>query len=104
MDSRDSDVPTATQINLVCTTAGAVYNQTQEHLQDRVVTRPYPEPPSVTENSSVSNKDQTHMYVPQKPYMLHAPAATPPNSVAHQCITPSKQPYIPAKPAAAAMT
>ena len=42
------------------------------------------------------------MHVPQKPYMLHAPAATPPKLVAHQCITPSEQPHTPAKPAAAA--
>ena len=42
------------------------------------------------------------MYAPQKPYMLHAPAATPPSLVANQCITPSEQPCTLAKPAAAA--
>ena len=36
--------------------------------------------------------------------MLHAPAATPPKLVAHQCITLSEQPSIPAKPAAVANT
>ena len=37
----------------------------------------------------------------QKPYMLHAPTATPPKLVAHQCITHSEQPHTPAKLAAA---
>ena len=44
------------------------------------------------------------MHSPQKPYILHAPAATPPNLVAHQCITLSEHPYTPAKPFAAANT
>ena len=44
------------------------------------------------------------MHAPQKPYMLHAPAATPPKLVAHQCITHSEQPHTPAKPTAAANT
>ena len=86
---------------LVCTTAGAVYCQTQKHLQDSVVTKPDPEPASVIDMSDVSNKDQTHVHVLQKPNMLHAPAATPPKMVAHQCITHSEQPYTPAKPGAA---
>ena len=62
-----------------------------------------PKPASGTDTSDVSNKDQTHMHAPWKPYMLHATAATPPNVVAHQCLTPS-EPYIPAKPAATANT
>ena len=44
------------------------------------------------------------MYAPQKPYLLHAPAATPHKLLAHQYITPSEQPHTPAKPAAAANT
>ena len=66
--------------------------------------KPNPEPASVTDTSDVSNKDQTHMYAPQKPYMSHAPAATPPRLVAHQCITPSDQPCTPVKQAAGANT
>ena len=66
--------------------------------------KPDPEPPSATDTSDVSQKTQTSMHVPQKPYMLHAPDATPPNLEAHQCITPSEQPYTPAKPATAANT
>ena len=69
-----------------------------------VVRKPDPEPPSVTDTSDVSNKDQPNMHAPQKPYMLHAPAATPLNLVVHQCITSSEQPCTPAKPAAAADT
>ena len=101
MDSRDSDMPTTTQIIPSSTTAGAVYHQTQKHLWDRVVKKPYPEPTSVIDTPNVSNKDQTHMYAWQKPYMLHAPAATPPNLVAHQCITPSEESHTSAKPPAA---
>ena len=44
------------------------------------------------------------MHAPQKPCMLHAPAATPPNWAPHQCITPSEKPCTAAKPAAAANT
>ena len=47
------------------------------------------EPPSTADISDVSSKAQNHIHVPQKSYMLHAPAATPPNLAAHQCITPS---------------
>ena len=65
------------------------------------MTKSDPEPTSVTDIHNVSNKDQTHMHTMQKPYMLHAPAATPPKLVADQCITPSEQPCTPAKPAAA---
>ena len=89
---------------LVCTTAKAVYCQTQKHLQDRVVMKPDPESASVTDTSDVSNKDQIYVHAQQKPYMLHVPAATPPNLVAHQCITHRKQPHTPARPAAAANT
>ena len=89
---------------LVCTTAGAVYHWTWKHLWDMVVMKPNPEPASATDTSDISNKAQTHMHAPQKPYMLYAPAATPPNLAAHQCITPSEQPNTPAKSAAAANT
>ena len=85
---------------LVHTTAGVVCHQTWKYLWDRVEAKPDPEPASVT--SDVSNKDQTHIHAPQKPYMLHAPAATYPKFVTHQCITPSEQPCTPAKPAVAA--
>ena len=73
-------------------------------MWDRVVTKPDPEPPSVTDTSDVSNKDQTLMHAIQKPCMLHGTAATAPSLVAHQCFTPSEQPQTPAKPAAAANT
>ena len=88
----------------VHTTAGAVYHQIWKHLWDELITKPDPEPVSVADTSDVSNKHQTHMHAPQKPYTLHAPAATPPKFVAHQCITHSEQPCTPAKPAAAANT
>ena len=66
--------------------------------------KPDPEPPSARDTSDVFNKTQTQMHAPQKPYMLHASAATPPKLVAHQCITPSEQPCTPAKSAAAPNT
>ena len=58
----------------------------------------------MTDTYDVSNKNQTHLHAPQKPYMLHAPVATAPNLVANQFITPSEQLHIPTKPAAAANT
>ena len=64
--------------------------------------KPDPVPLSATDTSDVSCSDQTHMHAPLKPYVLHAPAATPPNLAAHQCITSCEQPLTPAKPAAAA--
>ena len=63
---------------------------------------PDPEPALVTDTYNVSKKDQNHMHAPQKPYMLHAQPATPPNLVAHKCITPHEQPCTHAKPATAA--
>ena len=89
---------------LVHTTAGAVYHPTWKHLWDRVVTKPDPGPASERDTSDVSNKDQIHMHASQKPYMLYAPAATPPILVAYQCNTPSEQPHTPIKPAAAVIT
>ena len=56
----------------------------------------------MTDTSDI--KTQTHMHALQKPYMLHAPAATLPKLVAHQCNTPSEQPHTPDKQAAAANT
>ena len=101
-DSRDSD---ALQLqhrpHLVHTTAGAVYCQTQKHLQDRVVMKPDPVAPLATDTSDVSNKAQTHVHVPQKPFIQNAPAATLPNLAAHQCNTPTAQQHNPAKQAAA---
>ena len=41
------------------------------------------------------------MHAPQKLYMSHAPAATPPKLVADQHSTPSEKPCTPAKPATA---
>ena len=90
--------------NLLCTIAGTVYHWRWKHLQDKVVTKPDPEPSSATDTPDVSNKPQTDIHAPQKPYILHAPAATLPKLVAHQCIIPSVQPCTPAKPAAAANT
>ena len=77
-----------------------MYHQTWKHLQDRVVTKPDPEPTSVTDMPNASNKDQPHMHAPQKPYMVHAPDPTSPKLVVHQYITPSEQPHRPTKPAA----
>ena len=78
---------------LVCTTAGAVYCQTQKYLWVRAVTNPDPEPASMTDTSDVSNKDKNYMHAPQKPYILHAKTTTPPSLVAHQCNTPTEQPH-----------
>ena len=66
--------------------------------------KPDPEPPSATDTSNVSNKAQTNMQAPQKPYMLHAPVATPSKLAAHQRIMPSEQIHTSVKPTAAANT
>ena len=53
--------------------------------------KPDPEPTSVTETPNVSNQDQTHMHAWQKLHMLMYQLLDLPQSVAHQCITLSKQ-------------
>ena len=60
----------------------------------------YTEPSSATDTSDVSNKAQMHVHASQKPYMLHAPAATLPSFASHQCTTPSAWFHTHAKPAA----
>ena len=81
-----------------------MYQQTLKHLQNGVVTKPDPEPVSDIDTCDITNKNQTYRQASQKPYMLHALAATPPKLVAHRCIKLSAQSSTPAKPAVAANT
>ena len=98
MDSEYSDVPTMTKIIPSMHHCWSSVLLNWKHLQDRVVTKPDPEPTSVTNTPNVSYKDHNHMHAQQKPYMLHAPAAPPPKLVAQQYITPNEKPQTPAKP------